>query len=177
MPLQAMRVLFAVCLAALVALGCASYGGRGLVPGQSTVADVEALMGAPAESRPGPNNELWLYYPRQPFGRAVFVARLAADERLIGVEQRLTQENFARVLPNVTGREEVRDLFGPPWQVMNVARMQREIWTWRIRRFGEVGAPMSMHVQISPDGLVREVYFMDDDPPPFFPGLMLGMHR
>ena len=29
--------------------GCAGYSGRGLVPGQSTAADLQAVMGAPAE--------------------------------------------------------------------------------------------------------------------------------
>ncbi len=38
----------AVAVAALLA-GCASFDGRGLAPGKSTAAEVEALMGAPAE--------------------------------------------------------------------------------------------------------------------------------
>ena len=73
---------------ALALAGCA--GMRGLEPGQATLADVEAAMGAPAERRQV-GGETWLYYPDQPFGRKVLVARLAAD-KLIGVEQRLTDE-------------------------------------------------------------------------------------
>jgi hypothetical protein len=44
---------FFLAVSALVALasGCASFDGRGLVPGKSTQAKVEALMGVPAQRR------------------------------------------------------------------------------------------------------------------------------
>ena len=41
----------AALIATLVTAGCASFDGRGLVPGQSSTADVERVMGAPAEKR------------------------------------------------------------------------------------------------------------------------------
>ena len=63
-----MRMLAALGLAILLA-GCASFDGRGLMPGQSTAADVESVMGAPAEKRQVANGETWYFYPRQPYGR------------------------------------------------------------------------------------------------------------
>ena len=43
-----MRKILWVAGAALALAGCASYDGRGLVPGTSTGPQVEALMGKPA---------------------------------------------------------------------------------------------------------------------------------
>ena len=156
-----MKTLVTLCLAVALA-ACASFDGRGLVPGQSTAADVESVMGAPAETRKMANGETWLYYPRQPYGRVTFVARLGPDGRLLALEQRLTDENVAKIIPNTTRAEQVRDLFGPPWSTMHIARMERDIWTWHMRRFGDPGIPVSLNVQMSPDGVVREVHIIDE---------------
>jgi hypothetical protein len=160
--------------AALVLASCASFEGRGLVPGQSTVADVESVMGAPAEIRERPNGETWLYYPRQPYGRKMFVARIGPDERLLGIEQRLTDENVARIQPEKSSREEVRELLGPPYQIWQNPRQAREVWTWHMRRFGDPGIPVALHVQFSPDGSAREVYVLDESSDGWWPGLGFG---
>lgn len=144
----------------LILAGCASFDGRGLDTG-STVADVERVMGTPAERRQV-GGETWLYYPRQPFGRKIFVARLGADGRLVAVEQRLTDEYVARIVPNTTRAEQLRELFGPPYSTMQIARLDRDIWTWHMRRFGDPGIPAALSVQMSPDGVVREVYLIDE---------------
>ena len=159
-----MKKLFSLVLTLFFALllgACASFDGRGLTIGQSSAADVERVMGAPAERRQV-GGETWLYYPRQPFGRKTFVARLGADGRLLGLEQRLTDENVARIVPNTTRAEQVRDLFGPPWSAGHYARLDRNIWTWHMRRFGDPGIPVQLNVQMSPDGVVREVVILDE---------------
>ena len=149
-------------LACVVLLaGCASFDGRGLVAGQSTAGDVERVMGAPAERR-RVGAETWLYYPRQPFGRKTFVARVAADGRLVALEQRLTDENVARIQVQSTRREDVRDLLGPPYSVASFPRMEREIWQYYMRHFGDPGVPVTLYVQFSPDGVAREVYLLDE---------------
>jgi hypothetical protein len=81
--------------------------------GQSSVEEVEKTMGAPGREGAQTRRETWYYYPRQPYGRKVFVARIAPDGRLIALEQRLNDENVARIVPNATRAEQVRDLFGP----------------------------------------------------------------
>jgi hypothetical protein len=154
-----MKFILALCLAAGLA-GCASFDGRGLQAG-STAADIERLMGVAAEKRQVAN-ETWYYYPRQPFGRKTFVARIGADGRLIALEQRLTDENIAKIVPNATRSEQVRDLLGPPYIAARIARMDRSIWTWHMRHFGDPGIPVSLNVQMSPDGVVREVYILDE---------------
>ena len=76
---------------------CASFDGRGLVPGQSTAADVEASMGRAAQKRPAAGGETVYYYPQLPWGYATDGARIGADGRLVAVEQRLTLENTSRM--------------------------------------------------------------------------------
>jgi hypothetical protein len=140
---------------------CASFDGRGLVPGHSSAADVERVMGTPAEKRQVAA-ETWYYYPRQPYGRQTFVARLTSNGGLIAVEPRLNPETLTKILPNTTRGEQVRDLLGPPWQSTRIARLDRDVWTWAVNRWDKPGFPAQLHVQISSDGVVREVYMLDE---------------
>src|SRR5690242_11734010 len=140
------------------AAGCASHGN--LTPAQSTAADVEAALGAPAERRQV-GAESWLYYPKQPFGRKVLVARVAPDGKLIAVEQRLSEEYIAKLIPNQSSREEVLALFGRPYERLNVPRMERDMWTWHMRQYSTL--PATLNVQLSPDGVVREIYVLDEN--------------
>jgi hypothetical protein len=159
-----MRLPIAVSL--LFLAGCAGYDGRGLQPGLSTAADVEALMGAPAERRKGLDGETVLWYPRLPYGRASYAARIASDGRLIDVEQRLTEDNLERLEKGKMTSEQVRDLFGPPNKVNQFPRMQREIWTYQMPAVTEWKV---LFVQFSPDRVLREYYYMDDPEVPRLP--------
>jgi hypothetical protein len=144
----------------LLAAGCASFDGSSLKPGQATSADVERTMGTPAQTRKV-GGETLLYYPRQPYGDATFVARIGQDGRLIDIEQRLTDANVAKIVPNVTTAEQVRDLLGPPWQTSRYALDNSTVWTWYMHEFGDSSPPMELDVRMSPDGVVREVYKVD----------------
>jgi len=156
----------------LVALaGCASYDGRGLVPGQSTEKDVLAVMGTPAERRAGPGGETVLWYPRLPYGRVSYAARMAADGRLIAVEQRLTEENLDNLHKGKMTDQQVRDLLGPPNKVNQFPRMQREIWTYQMPAVTEWKV---LYVQFSPDHVLREYYYMDDPEVPKLPAGRFG---
>ncbi|HEY2336643.1 MAG TPA: hypothetical protein VGI18_04680 [Burkholderiales bacterium] len=155
----------------LLVAGCASYSGRGLAPGQSTEADVIATMGAPVETRPGViAGEKVLWYPRLPYGRASYAARIAADGKLIGIEQRLTEENLERLENGKMTDEQAHDFFGPPWRVDQNPRMQREIWTYQ---FPAIPRPKVLYLQFSPDHLLREHYYMDDPDARLVPGRIL----
>src|SRR6478752_4382161 len=136
------RLSWPVLLAGLLtAAGCATY--RDLTPANSTRGD----------------GETWLYYPNQPFGRKVLVARVASDGKLIAVEQRLSEEYIAKLIPNQSSREDVLALFGQPYERLNVPRMERDMWTWHMRQYATL--PASLNVQMSSDGVVREVYVLD----------------
>ena len=154
-----LRLLLALAVAAATAAGCAT--SRNLQPAQSTRADVEAALGQPAEVRPRSDGETWLYYPNQPFGRKVQVARVAPDGKLIAVEQRLSEEYIAKLIPNQSSRDDVLALFGRPYERLNVPRMERDMWTWHMRQYGTLKA--TLNVQMSPDGVVREIYVLDDN--------------
>jgi hypothetical protein len=65
-------------------------------------------------------------------------------------------------VPNTTRANEVRDLLGPPWLATHYARLDRNVWTWYMRQYGDPGMPVSLNVQMSPDGVVREVYLLKE---------------
>jgi len=142
----------------LLLAGCASMDGAGLVPGQSSAADVEAAMGRPADKRPGAGGETVYYYPRLPWGYATYAARIAPDGKLVAIEQRLTLENVDRLKQMRT--DEVRDLLGPPFEPMKDLG-GREIWTYPMRIAGDP-TPKWLLVHFSTDGAVRETSLIDD---------------
>src|SRR2546422_2149458 len=155
---------------AIVLAGCASYSGRGLAPGQSSAAEVEAVMGRAAAKRPGPDGETVLWFPRMPYGDGTYAARVGADGRLIAIEQRLTEENIASIERGRATADQVLDLVGPPYRVDPFPRMEREVWTYKMQVFP---LPKALFVQPPPARVVREVYYMDD---PEIPRLGAG-HR
>jgi hypothetical protein len=150
-----MRRLLA-CLSLLLA-GCA---GQALVPGQSTLADVEAKWGQPADKRVH-GDEVVYYYPQLPWGYSTYAARVGPDGKLVAFEQRLTEDNIGKVVKGKTTGAEVRDLLGPSYQPMKVARMEREILTYPMRIAG-FPTPKWFLVQVGPDDVVRETYLIDD---------------
>src|SRR4029453_15037895 len=116
--MNAMKPIIAFACAALLA-ACASFEGRGLVPGQSSAAGVEVVMGPAAAKRPAPGGESVYYYPRLPWGYVTYAARIAPDGKLVALEQRLTLENTAKVKAGATRAEDVLDLLGPPFEPMH----------------------------------------------------------
>ena|SRR5687767_8636559 len=146
--------------AALVVFGggCASYDGRYLVPGQASDADVEKAMGRAAEKRAAPDGETVLWFPRLPYGRVSYAARIGKDGRLVAVEQRLTRENLDRLKPGAARERDVRDLLGPPQRVDSFPRLERQAWTYQAQGI----QPQLIVVQFSQDQVLREAYMFDD---------------
>jgi hypothetical protein len=137
--------------------GCASHGS--LVPGQSTAADVDKAMGRMTEQRPGPSGETVRYYSRLPYGRQIYAARIGGDGRLIAIEPRLTTENMEKMVRGSWTASQVRDLLGPPWEVHDFPRQEREAWTYQMHG---TTWPKHLYVQFSKDGILREVIYIDD---------------
>jgi hypothetical protein len=144
-------------LAALAA--CAPMSTSRLVSGNATAAEVDKVMGPPAERRVMPNGETVSYYSRLPAGREMFAARFGADGRLIAIEQRLSPEFVAQVRPRVSTASQVRDLLGPPDQVRRFAGIEGEVWTYPIYW---ISTPRVLNVDFSSDGRVREINVWDD---------------
>ncbi len=147
--------------AAVLAAGCASFDGRALQPGRSTAAEVEAVMGLAADRRPAAGGETVYYFPRLPWGYATYAARIAPDGTLIALEQRLTLEYTGRVRSGVTRAGEVLDLLGPPFQPVKAPLSGNDLWTYPMRVPGDP-TPKWFLVQLSPDGVVRETYTIND---------------
>jgi hypothetical protein len=143
----------------LALTGCAGYSGSGLVAGQSTADEVEALMGPAAETRQNPAGETVRYYSRLPYGRQTYAARIGLDGKLLALEQRLTDANVGKIRPGTSRAEEVRELIGPPYRVETFGNLEREIWSYKM--FSGF-SPKDLYVQLSRDGVVREVILLDD---------------
>jgi len=164
-----MRQWLTVLLVVLLA-GCAGYSGRDLVPGRSTAAEVRASMGEPAMIVQKPD-ETWWYYPRGYYARETFVARIGADGALRGIEQRLDLANTRKVQVGTSTMEDVRELFGPPYQITRFNRLKRTIWEYRMRDFD---VRWQVYVQFSDDGIAREVLQLQELDSPGAD--MVGLH-
>jgi hypothetical protein len=146
-------------LAATLLWGCASYDGRGLQPGKSTAAEVEALMGPSAERRATADGGSVAYFTRGPLGRHTYAATYGPDGVLRSLEQVLTYENAGKLVPGTTTRRQVRELLGPPGEVSRFPRQQREVWEYKWLYYDDKRV---LWVQFSDDGIVREAINMHD---------------
>jgi hypothetical protein len=153
-----MNIFPAVILIAIAGFaGCASYDGRGLVPGEASAADIERLMGQPAEKAVQGGETVW-FYTRAPEGRDTYAVRLTPEGRLVAIEQRLAKEYFDRILAGRSSKKDVRELLGPPLR-MDPDRKGGEVWDYRVmvdmRKF-------DFFVEFADDGLVRKAYLLHD---------------
>jgi hypothetical protein len=140
---------------------CASIDGHSLIPGESTESDVFAVMGEPADTRGAAGGETVYWYPQLPYGHASYAARVGPDGRLIAVEQRLTEQNVAKVVKGLPAVD-VYDLLGPPYQPTVFSNLKREVWTYPMRQSGYM-YPRWFVVHLSlDDHTVREAFVMDD---------------
>ena len=149
----------AIILAAALLSACASYSGSSLVAGQSTAAEVEALMGKPAQRVEKASGGSVLYYPRGPAGRETFAVLIGADGKVQTVEQRLTDANIAKLVLGTTTANEVRELFGPPSREFSFSLVQRDVWEYAV---DPAATPFLLLVQFSKDGIVREAFKIKD---------------
>ncbi len=126
-----MKILVSCVLALLVA-GCASYGGRGLIPGEARGEDVIAAMGPPAMQWTDPNGSRVLAYPRGPAGVHTYMVHIGSDDRLRAIENVMDAKSFARVAPG-TSKDQVLRILGPSQpQWTGYSRLRDELsWGWR----------------------------------------------
>src|SRR6185436_13538320 len=150
--------IIAMLLTAVLA-GCASFNGAGLVPGKSTGAEAEKLMGTPDQSLKLVNGDTALYFSRLPFGRAMYVVTVGPDGVMKSIDQRMTYASFAKVVANSWTKKEVAELLGPPGRTGRFDRQKREWWEYRYRLMPDFRV---VWVQFSDDGVVREIYDMLD---------------
>jgi hypothetical protein len=165
-----MKKLSLLLLAALMS-ACASYSGRGLQPGKATEADVRGLMGEPTAVRKTPDGGRVLWYSKLPAGRESFAARLDPQGTLVSIEQRLSDEHISRLKPNASKADDVLDTLGPPYRVLDVPHLSRKVWEYPLNT---VPDPRNLYVQLSDDGVVREV-LQRENHLDSIPGIYLGI--
>lgn len=151
--------VFCSALGIAVLAGCASYDGRGLVPGKSTAAEVEALMGAPADRLANADGSRTLFFPRGPGGRHTFAVTVGADGMMRGIEQRLTLENVAKLVRRQTTAKQVRELLGPPNRTARAALRPVDVWEYRTLHYQEKRV---LWIEFTDDGIVEGVIEMHD---------------
>src|SRR6185436_3261491 len=124
--------IIAMLLTAVLA-GCASFNGAGLVPGKSTGAEAEKLMGTPDQTLKLVNGDTALYFSRLPFGRAMYVVTVGPDGVMKSIEQRMEYATFAKVVPNASTKKDVSELLGPPGRQGRFDRQKLDWWEYRYR--------------------------------------------
>ena len=119
--------------AVLLLSACAGYGGRGLQPGEASLAEVLATMGQPAMHWLDADGRKQLAYPRGPQGTQTFMVHLGADDRLERIEGVLDPQHFARIENGKSDQAAVLRILGPSqpqWTAYFKARDEL-VWEWR----------------------------------------------
>lgn len=102
-----------------------------LQPGSSREADVVAIYGPPVRVWPQADGGRTLEYSSQPMGRHAYMVRLAADGRLLGVEDGLSPTGRARVEPGMTP-EQVSRLLGRERTRVFFSNSGEDVWDWTV---------------------------------------------
>lgn len=154
-----MKATAAAGLAAILVSACSSFDGRGLVVGQSTAADAEALMGPPAQRLALPEGGEALYFSRMPEGRHVFRVAVDAKGVIRSLDQMLTRQHIWELARGTSTKDDVLKLFGPPGRRGYLTLSEREWWEYKYLDYQELRI---LYVQFSGDGIVREVLDLKD---------------
>lgn len=111
---------------------CASYNGRGLIPGEAGLENVLGLMGKPAMQWQLTDGSVQLAYPRGPMGLDTYMVFLGSDGKLRQIENVLDQKHFARIRQGIT-KQEVLRILGPshPGWTAYFERRDELVWEWR----------------------------------------------
>lgn len=126
-----MKSVIAILLA--ITLGaCASYSGRGLETGKSTLGDVLHTMGQPAMRWHDPDGSVQLAYPRGPGGFHTFMAHIGPNGKLLHIENVLNEKSFDRIWGGMT-KDQVLRMLGPPQPAWTAYFERRDelAWEWR----------------------------------------------
>lgn len=129
--LQSLRTGLAVIFASLLLAACASYSGRGLNPGESKLADIEAVMGNAAMRWQNADGSLQLAYPRGPAGFHTYMVVVGGDGRLQSINNVLDVKTMARIQQGMT-QEQVLRILGPTTcSRAYFAARDELVWSWR----------------------------------------------
>ena len=160
----------AVCVAVATLAGCAdveplrvlkfNFSVAGVQPGTSVAKDVETKMGQPAEKLSLPDGSSAWFYPRQRAERQTVAVRFSSDGVVRSVEETLEPELLRRIVPATSTSRQVRELIGPPVEVVRVPNLEREAWRYLV--FDAMHIKQVLELQFSADGILRLVTYTRD---------------
>ena len=113
--------------------GCASSGSptSRLFVGVSTQAQVLAHLGTPVRSWSNEDGGQTLEYSSQPFGQTCWMATLAADGRLLRLEDSLLPASRFSVTPGMTPQQ-VSRLLGRERSRLVYRFSGEDVWDWNV---------------------------------------------
>lgn len=119
-------------LAACALAACALVQGPPLARGQ-TLAEVQALLGAPSGRYELPGGLTRLEFARGPYGRQTWMVDLGADGRVAAYDQVLNEMHFAEFAQRAPGmtRDELLRTLGRPAERRHGGWAGGEIWSYR----------------------------------------------
>jgi len=162
-----MRLAALVLCTALLA-GCATPDRDArLQPGASREADVVAIYGPPGRIWPEADGGRTLEYSTQPLGLHCYMVRLAADGRLLGIEDGLSPAGRARIEPGMTP-EQVSRILGRERMRVFFRLSGEDVWDWTIEP-DQTGYGMRFNVHFKDGVVVRTTQSMVF-PSRLFPG-------
>lgn len=160
--------LAALALCTALLAGCATPDRDArLQPGVSGEAQVIALYGQPIRIWPEADGGRTLEYSTQPMGWHAYMVRLAADGRLVGIEDGLSPAGRARIQPGMTP-EQVSRLLGRERSRVFFRNSGEDVWDWTIEP-DQTGYGMRFNVHFKDGVVVRTTQSMVF-PSRFFPG-------
>jgi hypothetical protein len=149
-----MRYLATLALCAALLAGCATPDrDTRLQPGVSQEADVVVLYGRPTRVWPEADGGRTLEYSTQPRGEHCYMVHLAADGRLIGVEDGLSFASRSRIETGMTP-EQVSRILGTERSRVFFHLSGEDVWDWTVEP-DQSGYGMRFNVYFKDGRVVR----------------------
>lgn len=153
-----MRLIVLALSTALLA-GCATPNRDArLQPGVSQEADVVSIYGQPRRVWPEADGGRTLEYSSQPRGRHCYMVRLAADGRLVSIEDGLSAANRARIEPGMTP-EQVGRMLGAERSRVFFRLSGEDVWDWTVEP-DQIGYGLRFNVHFKDGVVVRTTQSM-----------------
>lgn len=141
--------------------GCAVFRPVHLNIGESE-ANVIAKLGQPTARIPDGEQHL-LEYSHNPWGQAIYMARIGSNGRLVSYQQVLTIQKFATIKPGISTQTDVLHTIGHPSEIMRLARRGLTVWSYPYKEQDVWNSVMSVYLNDA--GIVR---MMENGPDPRF---------
>ena len=139
--------------------GCDYVAQNELKAGQSTKEEVIVRMGKPEMIWEEKDGSFKYEYPRGPVGTETYMVDISQDGKYLGMNNILTEANFARIKPGMN-RDDVRRMLGKPTETAKFPLKQEETWSWKFK--GTPTPVRRFHVNMDFMGLVKSTDQSDD---------------